>query len=71
MAVFELKKEDVDALITGLAILGTGGGGDPCAGNKYSRKSLLQKKIAGGRHRGCSRRRICLQRRDNGFSEGP
>jgi DUF917 family protein len=44
MAVFELKKEDVDALITGLAILGTGGGGDPVRG-----KQVLEEEFAAGR----------------------
>jgi hypothetical protein len=44
MAVFEFEKEDIDALITGLAILGTGGGGDPVRG-----KEVLENVFAEGR----------------------
>lgn len=34
MAIWELKREDIDALLLGLGILGTGGGGDPEWGRK-------------------------------------
>lgn len=34
MAIWELKREDIDALLLGLGILGTGGGGDPEWGKK-------------------------------------
>ncbi len=44
MTVRELKKEDLDALLTGLGIFGTGGGGDPEWGRK-----IIENDFAKGR----------------------
>lgn len=44
MATFELKHEDIDPLLEGLAILGTGGGGSPAWG-----RAILENDFACGR----------------------